>query len=178
MTAGIDLASTSIPGVMRLLSRSAHDPRGSFTRLSCAATLAAGGFAFTPRQTSLSTSPIRHTLRGLHFQNGAAAETKIVHCLAGAIFDVVVDLRPDSPTFRQVFHTELSAHQGLLVPVGCAHGLLTLTPDVVVLYQVDRDYDPDRAHGVRWNDLAFDIPWPHPPAVISARDAAWPDFRP
>jgi len=163
---------------MRLELRNARDPRGSFIRLSCAATLAAHGIAFTPRQTSLSTSPIRHTLRGLHFQNGAAAETKIVHCLSGAIFDVVVDLRPDSPAFRQAFHTELTAHQGLLLPPGCAHGLLTLTPDAVVLYQVDRDYDPDRAQGVRWNDPAFDIPWPHPPAVIADRDSAWPDFKP
>lgn len=158
----------------------AQDARGSFARLSCVTTLTADGIAFSPLQTSLSRSPRRGTLRGLHFQVAPSEETKIVHCVAGAVFDVALDLRPDSLTFRQAFCVELTAAsgQGLLVPGGCAHGLLTLTDDAAVLYQIDRDYDPACARGVRWNDPAFAIPWPSSPAVLSDRDAAWPDFVP
>ena len=172
------VVATPLPGVVLLQPDAAPDVRGSFTRLSCVATLAAHGIAFSPRQTSLSRSARRGTLRGLHFQTAPSAETKIVHCIAGAIFDVALDLRPGSPTFRRAFTTELSAANGVgvLVPEGCAHGMLTLTDDVAVLYQIDRDYDPDRASGVRWNDRAFAIGWPRAPDVISDRDAVWPDF--
>jgi dTDP-4-dehydrorhamnose 3,5-epimerase len=174
------LFPTPLPGLVRLQPAPAHDARGSFTRLSCFATLAAQGIEFSPVQTSLSRSSLRGTLRGMHFQLAPAAETKIVHCIAGAVFDVVLDLRPDSPTFRKHFSTELNAQdgQGLLVPAGCAHGLLTLTYDAAVLYQIDRAHDPERARGVRWNDPAFAIVWPSTPAVMSDRDAAWPDFVP
>jgi dTDP-4-dehydrorhamnose 3,5-epimerase len=167
-------------GVVLLSPGAAHDARGSFARLSCVATLAADGVAFSPVQTSLSRSPRRGTLRGLHFQLAPSAETKIVHCIAGAVFDVVLDLRPDSSTFRGAFSVELTAAngQGLLVPCGCAHGLLTLTDDAAVLYQIDREHDPVCARGIRWNDPAFAIPWPSAPAVLSDRDAAWPDFVP
>jgi dTDP-4-dehydrorhamnose 3,5-epimerase len=171
---------TPLPGVVLLQPAPAHDERGTFMRLSCLATLAAHGIAFAPRQTSLSRSSLRGTLRGLHFQRTPSAETKIVHCVAGAIFDVALDLRPASPTFRRAFTTELSAANGLglMVPAGCAHGLLTLTDDTSVLYQIDRDHDPAQARGVRWNDPAFAIPWPSPPEAISERDSAWPDFVP
>jgi dTDP-4-dehydrorhamnose 3,5-epimerase len=176
----IQVIPTLLPGVVLLQPTVAHDTRGSFARLSCVATLAAHGIAFSPRQTSLSRSARRGTLRGLHFQAAPSEETKIVHCIAGAVFDVVLDLRPGSPTFRRAFATELSAAngQGLLVPAGCAHGLLTLTDDAAVLYQIDRDHDPQRAHGVRWNDPAFEIGWPFSPEVISDRDTAWPDYVP
>jgi dTDP-4-dehydrorhamnose 3,5-epimerase len=169
---------TPLPGVVLLQPDTTHDTRGSFARLSCVGSLAAHGITFVPRQTSLSCSPQRSTLRGLHFQEGASAETKIVYCIAGTVFDVALDLRPASPTFRRTFATELSAANGLglLVPVGCAHGLLTLTDDATVLYQIDQDYHPDRACGVRWNDPAFEIRWPSLPEVISDRDATWPDF--
>ncbi|HEX4369455.1 MAG TPA: dTDP-4-dehydrorhamnose 3,5-epimerase family protein [Rhodopila sp.] len=169
---------TLLPGVVLLQPQAAHDARGSFARLSCLTTLAAAGVAFSPVQTSLSRSSRCGTLRGLHYQVAPAAETKIVHCVAGAMFDVVLDLRPDSPSFRRAFCVELTAAngQGLLVPRGCAHGLLTLTDDAAVLYQIDRDYDPGCARGVRWDDPAFAIPWPSSPVVLSDRDAAWPDF--
>jgi dTDP-4-dehydrorhamnose 3,5-epimerase len=172
------LIPTPLCGVVLLETRTGQDARGSFSRLSCVATLAANGIAFAPVQTSLSRSPRRGTLRGLHFQAAPSGETKIVHCVAGAVYDVALDLRLDSPTFRRSFGTELSAAngQGLLVPAGCAHGLLTLTDDVAVLYQIDRDHDPERARGVRWNDPAFAIAWPSPPALMSDRDATWPDF--
>jgi dTDP-4-dehydrorhamnose 3,5-epimerase len=141
-------------------------------------TLAAEGITFSPRQTSLSRSTRRATLRGLHFQTGASAETKIVTCLSGSVLDVALDLRPDSPTFRHHHFVELTGANGfgLLIPPGCAHGLLTLTDDAAVLYQIDRDYDPARASGVRWNDPAFSIAWPMVPSLISTRDQSWPDF--
>lgn len=173
------VADTPLPGVVLLHADAARDSRGSFARLSCVATLAAHGIAFSPRQTSLSRSPLRGTLRGMHFQTAPSAETKIVHCIGGAVFDVVLDLRPNSPTFRRAFNVELTPDgPGLLVPHGCAHGLLTMTDDAAVLYQIDRDFDPARASGVRWNDPAFAVVWPFPPEVISDRDAAWPDFAP
>lgn len=170
---------TPLPGVMLLEPEPARDERGSFTRLSCVASLAAHGIAFAPRQTSVARSLKRGTLRGLHFQAAPSEETKVVHCIAGAVFDVALDLRPDSPGFRRSFHVELSAEhaRGLLIPPGCAHGMLTLTDDAAVLYQIDRDYDPTLSRGVRWNDPAFDIPWPMLPAAMSERDSSWPDFQ-
>jgi dTDP-4-dehydrorhamnose 3,5-epimerase len=172
--------ATPISGVVLLEAAPIHDGRGSFARLSCIATLAAHGIAFTVRQTSLSRSHRRGTLRGLHFQIPPSAETKLIHCLAGAVFDVALDLRPDSPTFRHAFSTELSAAngRGMLIPSGCAHGALTLTDNVMMLYEIDCDHDLDRARGVRWNDPAFNIDWPFPPVVIADRDSAWPDFAP
>jgi dTDP-4-dehydrorhamnose 3,5-epimerase len=174
----IQLIPTPLPSVFVLRSEPSGDARGSFTRLSCVATLAAHGIAFAARQTSVSRSDHRGTLRGLHFQTPPSAETKIVHCLAGAVFDVALDLRPRSPSFRQGFGTELSAGKGdgMLIAPGCAHGFLTLTDDAAVLYQIDRDYDPAHARGVRWNDPAFAIAWPFPPTIMADRDAAWPDF--
>ena len=172
--------SAPLLGVYLLEADPAHDVRGSFQRLSCVATLASHGIAFSPRQTSVSRSTRRGTLRGMHVQAAPSAETKIVHCIAGAVFDVALDLRPDSPTFLQSFGIELSASngRGMLLPAGCAHGVLTLTDDTSVLYQIDRDHDPDRAFGVRWNDPSFAIDWPSSPLLISERDATWPDFTP
>jgi dTDP-4-dehydrorhamnose 3,5-epimerase len=169
--------ATPLPGVMLLEPEPAHDARGSFTRLSCVATLAAHGIAFAPRQTSVSRSLRRGTLRGLHFQTAPSEEMKLVHCLVGSVFDVALDLRPASPSYRRSFHRELTAANGLglLIPPGCAHGTMTLTDDVAVLYQIDSDHDPERISGVRWNDPAFSIPWPMPPLEMSERDAAWPD---
>ena len=170
---------TALPGVVLLRHDPARDDRGSFARLSCVATLAAHGVAFSPRQTSVSRSLRRGTLRGMHFQVAPLEETKIVHCIAGAVFDVVLDLRPDSPAFRRAFSVELTDGNGLgvLVPPGCAHGVITLNDNAAVLYQIDRDYDPERARGVRWNDKAFQINWPMTPVVLSDRDANWPDFE-
>jgi dTDP-4-dehydrorhamnose 3,5-epimerase len=174
------VVETALPGVVLLQADTARDTRGSFARLSCVATLAAHGIGFSPRQTSVSRSARRGTLRGLHFQAAPSAETKIVHCIAGAVLDAVVDLRPGSPSFRRAFTVTLRAGEGpgLLVPAGCAHGILTMTDDAAVLYQIDRDHDPEHARGVRWNDPAFKIAWPFPPEVLSDHDASWPDFEP
>jgi dTDP-4-dehydrorhamnose 3,5-epimerase len=174
------LLPTPLPGVILLETEPANDARGGFARLSCVTTLAAHGVAFAARQASMSRSARRGTLRGLHYQTAPSEETKIVYCMAGAVFDVALDLRPQSTSYLHAFHAELSAAngRGLLIPPGCAHGLLTLTDDAAVLYQIDRDYDPGHSLGVRWNDPVFDIPWPMQPIEISQRDATWPWFVP
>lgn len=170
--------ATEIPGVTVIEAETNGDARGSFARLYCPNAFAAAGIDFAPRQVSLSRNPAQGTLRGLHFQDPPHAEYKLVRVTRGRIFDVAVDLRPESPAFRRWVAVELDAGslRALFVPAGCAHGFLTLEPDSDVLYQIDRDYVPGVGRGVRWNDPAFAIRWPGEPAILSERDAAWPDF--
>ena len=120
------------------------------------------------------------TLRGLHYQVGPSAEIKIVTCLQGALHDVVLDLRSNSPTFGRHAAIELSAanRRLLVIPEGCAHGFLTAQDATLLLYMVSRGYDPARERAVRWDDPAFALYWPSAPRVISPRDAAIPDFDP
>jgi dTDP-4-dehydrorhamnose 3,5-epimerase len=177
---GITIEATPIPGVMVLSAMAHRDERGSFARLYDRAALAQAGIDFVCEQTSLGANTRRGTLRGLHYQAPPAAETKIVHCVAGTIFDVAVDLRRDSPTFRRWHGVELSAAngRGLLIPKGCAHGFLTLADHSAVLYQIDTPYAAELSRGARWDDPAFAIAWPFAPTVIGERDAAWADFAP
>jgi dTDP-4-dehydrorhamnose 3,5-epimerase len=133
-------------------------------------------------QMSTSFTARAGTLRGLHYQVAPHGESKLVRCTRGAIFDVAVDLRPQSPTRHHWFAAQLSAENGraLLIAAGFAHGLQTLTDDAEVLYAMDAPYVPEAAHGVRWDDPAFMIEWPDPPPIgrtISQRDAAYPDFE-
>ena len=116
----------------------------------------------------------------MHYQAAPFAESKLVRCTAGSIYDVVLDLRRQSPTFKQWFGSELSApsRRSLYVPEGCAHGFLTLTDESEVLYQMSEFYHPEESHGVRWNDPAFQIEWPEKVEVISERDRTYPDFEP
>ena len=175
----LEVIATPVEGVLLLRPAVAQDVRGSFARLTCRPTLRAHGIEFVPLQTSLSRSVRRGTLRGMHYQAGQAAETKVVHCISGAIQDVALDLRPGSATFGQAFAVELSAGNacGLFIPAGCAHGFIALTDDVAMIYEIDREYDPAAARGVRWNDPAFAIQWPLTPTVMSERDRNWPDVR-
>ena len=169
---------TPIPGVKVIQSEKAKDTRGFFTRLYCQKTFAAQKINFTPQQNSLSYNARAGTLRGMHFQLEPAAEQKLVICLHGKIYDVVIDLRKDSPAYKKWFCAELSAENGLglFIPKGLAHGFLTLEDDTDVLYQIEGFYDPAAASGLRWNDPAFGITWPRQPAVISDRDKGWPDY--
>ncbi len=169
-----------MPGVLLLGTRPQHDERGWFQRSFCRRELAALGVDREIAQANLSHSARQGTLRGLHYQLGPSAETKLVTCVRGALWDVVLDLRRQSPTFGRHFAAELSAanHRMMVVPEGCAHGLLTLADDTLAWYLVSASYDPVRERGVRWNDPAFAIPWPSAPAVISARDASHPDYCP
>jgi dTDP-4-dehydrorhamnose 3,5-epimerase len=170
---------TEIPGVLAVEIEPRTDERGMFARLQCPDEFAAAGHPFEPAQTSLSRNPIRGTLRGLHYQPAPHAETKLVRCVRGAVFDVAVDLRPGSPTHGRWTAVELTADncRALLIPEGVAHGFLTLEGDTDVLYQISPAFQPGHEAGVRWDDPAFGIAWPFPPVLISNRDAAYPDYR-
>nr|WP_207191593.1 dTDP-4-dehydrorhamnose 3,5-epimerase family protein [Paracraurococcus ruber] len=169
---------TAIAGVVEVRAEPAEDARGRFVRTWCAGEFAAAGLDFRPYQISLSENPRRHTLRGLHYQDPPAVERKLIRCLRGAVLDVAVDLRRDSPTWRRWVAVELDAarHNALFIPQGCAHGFLTLTGDAWLEYLIDAPYVPGTARGVRWDDPAFGIAWPAAPAVISDRDRDWPRY--
>lgn len=174
----MEFFSTPIAGLMRIESHAPEDARGSFRRLWCADSFARAGIDFVPRQTSLSANTHTHTLRGLHWQADPYGEQKLVRCVAGAIWDVAVDLRPGSAT-RLKWHAELlSAENGraLFIPRGFAHGFLTLSPGAAVDYMIDTPFMPDAVRGARWDDPAFGIDWPAPPALMSDRDRDRPDY--
>lgn len=172
--------NTDIPGLMLMEPDLLTDERGFFTRLFCREELSGLGLDFDPIQVNLSGNHQRGTLRGLHFQKAPHAEDKLVRAVAGAIFDLALDLRPDSPTYGRWAGFELSAenHRALLVPKGCAHGYLSLSEGAEVLYLVSAPYQPGAEGGLRWNDPAFDLKWPFEPLVISDKDRHWPDYRP
>jgi dTDP-4-dehydrorhamnose 3,5-epimerase len=156
------------------------DARGWFARTYDAAELAARGMEPVGVQCNASFNARRDTVRGLHFQRAPHGEAKLVRCVAGAIWDVAVDLRRDSPTYLRWHAVELTAsnRRGYYIPAGCAHGFQTLADDSEVLYMMGHPYVPDAAAGVRWDDPAFAIAWP--PAAgertITPRDAGYPDF--
>jgi dTDP-4-dehydrorhamnose 3,5-epimerase len=155
-----------------------YDERGSFTRVFCADEFESRGLPRAFPQMSLSRTLKRGTLRGLHFQREPKAEGKLVRCIRGRVFDAIVDLRADSETYTQPFTVELGhdARRALYIPPGFAHGFLTLTDDVEMLYSLTESYAPELADGVRWNDLAFGITWPEPIVLISDRDRSFKDF--
>lgn len=156
------------------------DERGSFTRVWAATTFAKHGLAPQLAETSVSRTARRGTLRGLHFQVPPHAEAKLVTCLRGSMWDVIVDLRSGSPTYRTWHGEDLAEGRptSLYVPEGCAHGFIATSDDVVVLYQISAPYDAAHAHGVRWDDPSFSIAWPLVPSLVSERDRSFPDFIP
>ena len=169
-------APTEIAGLIAVRLERIADARGSFARLFCRDTFAAHGLADVFVQASLSLTRRAFTLRGMHFQRPPHAEVKLVRCVRGAIFDVVADLRRDSPSFRRWQGFELSPQSdvALYIPQGCAHGFLTLVDDSEVLYQMSTPYAPDFADGVRYDDPALGIAWPHAPVLVAEKDLAWP----
>jgi dTDP-4-dehydrorhamnose 3,5-epimerase len=154
------------------------DERGFFARTWCREEFARAGLNADWVQCNVSFNSKRGTLRGLHYQAAPHEEVKLVRCTQGAIYDVVVDLRPGSPTFRQSFGVELTAanHLAVYIPAGCAHGFQTLADGSEVFYQMGAPFEAAAARGVRWNDPAFAIAWPMSPTVISERDQAYADF--
>jgi dTDP-4-dehydrorhamnose 3,5-epimerase len=155
------------------------DERGFLARTYCQHEFADHGLSMPIVQSSTIFSPERNTLRGLHFQEAPHSEVKLVRCTRGSIFVVIVDLRPDSPSWRQWLGVELSAlNQRLLyVPEGFAQGYQTLEDEAEVLYHMSHEYTPEAARGVRWDDPAFGVAWPAAELrVISDRDRAWPDY--
>ena len=152
------------------------DARGFFARTFCAREFESHGLDPKVVQCNVSFNHRRGTLRGMHYQVPPAGETKLVRCTRGAIYDVIVDLRPDSPTYLRHFGVELSAdnRRALYVPVNFAHGYQTLTDDAEVTYQVGEYYTPQYERGLRHDDPAVGIRWPLPVTEISPKDAAWP----
>jgi dTDP-4-dehydrorhamnose 3,5-epimerase len=167
---------TSIPGVVVVRPERHDDERGFFARLWCTDEFAAHGLDPRLVQTSVSWNRRRGTLRGMHYQVAPFEEAKLVSCVRGAVHDVVVDLRSDSPTLRRSLGLRLDAErlEMLYVPPGLAHGFLTLEDDTLVHYQMSQRHSPEHARGVRWDDPALGIRWPEDPVVISERDRCFP----
>jgi len=168
----------SVEGAFVVELEPINDERGFFARSWAAPDFESRGLDPDLLQISLSYNARAGTIRGMHYQISPHEETKVVRCTSGAIFDVVLDLRPDSPTFKRNAGVDLTARnrKSIYIPKGCAHGFQTLEDESEVLYQISTEYAPDAARGVRWNDPAFGIAWPLAPTRISQRDQAFPDF--
>jgi dTDP-4-dehydrorhamnose 3,5-epimerase len=169
---------TDIPGAYLIEAEPDVDERGMFSRFYCPDEFATAGLDFRPLQTSLSRSVLRHTLRGIHYQEAPRADAKLVHVTRGAIYEVIVDLRQESPAFGHwaAFDLDARSLRAVYVPKWCAHGFLTLEPDTDLLYQIDQMYVPGFARGYRWDDPLLNIRWPAGPAMISDADRNWPNF--
>lgn len=170
---------TSIEGAYLVRVTPQGDERGLFARTWCAEEFAQAGINPTLTQCSTSFNRIRGTLRGLHWQVAPHQEDKLVRCTRGAIFDVGVDLRPESPSYlaHVVAHLDADNRAALFLPKGCAHGFLTLAVDTEVFYQMSASYAAHAQRGARWDDPAFRIPWPEQPVLISDRDRSYPDYQ-
>ena len=166
-----------LDGLLLLRSEPARDARGAFSRLWCAADLKRAGLSFAPVQVSLSETTRAGTLRGLHWQAAPHDETKLLRVARGRIFDVLVDLRRGQPSYGSHVGVELHAGDGLFIPPGLAHGFLTRTDDVLLVYAMDRAHEPSAARGLRHDDPALGIVWPQKPTLIGPRDLVWPDFK-
>jgi dTDP-4-dehydrorhamnose 3,5-epimerase len=169
---------TTILGAYLVEIEPINDERGFFARTFCTNELSQYGLETNFAQCNVSFTKQQGTIRGMHYQVAPYTETKLVRCTKGAIYDVIVDLRPASATFKQWVAAELTAdnHQMFYVPPGCAHGLQTLVDDTEVFYQMAGVYNADAARGVRWNDPAFGIEIPLAVSVINSRDRDYPDF--
>lgn len=156
------------------------DDRGFFARAFCEQEFAAHQLVSRFVQVNNSLSAFKGTLRGMHYQLAPKAETKLVRCIRGALWDAILDLRPESPTFGQHFGAELSAENRrmMYVPKGFAHGFITLQDDTEAFYFVDEFYSPEQERGLRWNDPRFAIKWPAEPVVLSDKDRGHKDFDP
>ena len=172
---------TKLAGVWLVDMERHADERGWFARTWCAEEFAAHGLPKSFSQCSSSFNRRRGTLRGMHYQVAPHAEAKLVRCTRGAMFDVALDLRPGSATFKQWAGVELTAENGraLYLPEGCAHGFQTLADDTEVFYQISCPWHSASGRGVRWNDPCFAIEWRQPElALLSDRDASYPNYSP
>jgi dTDP-4-dehydrorhamnose 3,5-epimerase len=170
---------TSLAGAWLLSPERREDERGWFARTTCRNEFAAHGLSSDFVQTSAAYNHRAGTVRGMHYQRPPYREVKLVRCTRGAIWDVIIDLRPDSPSYRKWQGFELTADNGrqLYVPEGFAHGYQTLNDATEVSYAMTEYYAPGYDDGLRYDDPAFGIEWPLPVAVIGPKDRAWPDFR-
>jgi dTDP-4-dehydrorhamnose 3,5-epimerase len=171
---------TKLPGVFEIHLDPHSDERGFFARAWCRKEFETNGLNPGLVQCNISFNARKGTLRGMHFQAAPHAEAKLVRCTRGAIYDVVIDLRPQSPTYKAwIAVTLTSANRHMVyIPENCAHGFLTVEDKTEVFYQMSEFYNPESARGIRWNDPAFQVSWPGKVEVISERDENYPDFRP
>ena len=170
---------TKLPGAFIIEATRLEDERGFFGRTFCRNEFAGRGLNPNLAQCNISFNRDAGTLRGMHYQSAPHAEDKLIRCTKGKLYDVIVDLRRESATFKQWIAVELTEENRLMlyVPKGCAHGFQTLEDNTEVFYQMSEFYHPDSACGVRWNDPAFGIQWPETDRVIlSDRDRVWPDY--
>jgi dTDP-4-dehydrorhamnose 3,5-epimerase len=169
---------TPLPGAFLVEPERREDQRGFFARTWCAREFEAHGLNPRLVQCSVSFSKRKGTLRGMHYQTAPYQEAKLVRCTKGAIYDVIIDLRPPSPTYKQHMAMALTADDGkaLYIPDGFAHGFQTLVDDTEVFYQMSEFYSPDHSRGVRWDDPAFGIVWPDDDRTILERDRGYPNF--
>jgi dTDP-4-dehydrorhamnose 3,5-epimerase len=174
----VKFSETALKGAFIIEPERIEDERGFFARTFCRREFEARGLNPDLVQCSISFNHQRATLRGMHYQSAPHAEAKLVRCTRGAIYDVIIDLRPQSPTFRRWVAVDISAENHLMVyvPEGFAHGFQTLQDETEVSYYISEFYSPECARGVRWNDPAFAIGWPIADPVISARDQTHPEF--
>lgn len=170
---------TKLKGAFIVELEKREDSRGFFARTFCKNEFEAHGLESNIVQTNMSQTLKKGTLRGMHFQKAPYGETKLVRCTRGAVYDVIIDLRPESVTFKQWFGIELTAenHTMLFVPRGFAHGFVTLVDDCEVMYEVSQFYTPEADSGVRYNDPAFGIVWPTEILEVTEKDANHPDFK-
>ena len=169
---------TPLPGAYLIELEERSDSRGFFARTFCAREFEEHGLKPTVAQANVSFNHLAGTMRGMHYQVPPAAETKLVRCTRGAIHDVIIDLRPESPSYLQHFGVDLTEENraALYVPEMFAHGYLTLTDGAEVIYQVGEFYTPGYERGIRYDDPRFNIKWPHEVRVISEKDVAWAPF--
>jgi dTDP-4-dehydrorhamnose 3,5-epimerase len=174
----VKFSETALKGAFIIEPERIEDERGFFARTFCRREFEARGLNPDLVQCSISFNHQRATLRGMHYQSAPHGEAKLVRCTRGAIYDVIIDLRPQSPTFRRWVAVDISAENHLMVyvPEGFAHGFQTLQDETEVSYHISEFYSPERARGVRWNDPAFAIGWPIADPVISVRDQTHPEF--
>lgn len=171
-------SQTKLEGAYLIQIQRHEDERGFFARTWCQREFEEHGLNPRLVQCNLSYNHKKGTLRGMHYQDAPYQEAKLVSCISGALYDVIIDIRPGSPTFGKYLGVELSAqtHEMLFIPEGFAHGFLTLADETQVFYQMSEFYAPEYARGFRWNDPAFKVEWPEEVRVISPRDAGYPDF--
>lgn len=171
-------SETELKGAYIIKLEPLGDERGFFARSFCQKEFEEHGLNFGIVQCNLSYNKKKGTLRGMHYQIAPYEETKLVSCVRGAIYDVIIDLRESSPTYRQWFAVELTAenYKMLYISAGFAHGIQTLEDNTVVFYQMSEFYHPESARGVRWDDPAFGVKWPIKNHIISAKDRGFPDY--
>ena len=163
-----------IEGAFGIIEESQLDSRGSLTRIWDSNSVLG---EFKLNQSSIVMNPKLGTLRGLHYQSEPFSESKVVECVSGKVFDVIVDLREESSTYRKHLEVVLGpteTYLGLFVPPGCAHGYQTLEENSTLVYFMDREHSPENSHGINWNDPTLSINWPQSPSLVSERDSKWP----